>query len=35
MVRSVLTKIKLSSYIAQHPIVRIAQSALHITPWQT
>ena len=28
-------KVKVSSYIAQYPVLRTAQSALHFTPWQT
>ena len=28
-------KVKVSSYIAQYQIIKIARSALHFTPWQT
>ena len=27
-------KVKVSSYTVQYPVLRIAQSALHFTPWQ-
>ena len=34
-VQGPVKKVKVRSYIAQYPVHRTAQSALHFTPWQT